>query len=118
MNHVMIMGRLARDPDVRKIESGSTIARFCIACDRGDKNRTTDWIDCCAWNNTAKFVAEYFRKGKPIAVTGAITTRNYDVDGQTRKAVEILVNSAAFVPADSSRNEQEDTSSAEEQLEF
>jgi len=98
MNCVNLIGRLTRDPEPKRTNSGITALTFTIAVDRGDKDRNTDFINCQAWRTTAEFITKYFHKGDPIAVTGKIITRSYEKDGQTIKVFEVLATEAGFVP--------------------
>lgn len=102
MNKVVLLGRLAADPELRQTPNGYTVTSFTIAVDRQyskGADRQTDWIDIVAWRNTAEFVCKYFQKGSPIIVEGSIQTRNFeDKAGQKRKAVEVLADNVEFVP--------------------
>lgn len=98
MNNIIITGRLTKDPELKQTQTGAYLLPLCVAVDRGDKNRTTDFIDCLAWNKTAEFIAKYFKKGKPIEITGKLTTRTYEKsDGTKVKATEVLINEVGFV---------------------
>lgn len=102
MNQIIIVGKMVRDPEIKTLDSGSTVLAFTVAVNRGDKAKTTDFIDCKAWGTKADFIAKYFVKGKPIGVTGKLITRVYDkADGTKGKATEVLVNDVTFVPFDS-----------------
>ena len=100
LNNITIMGRLTREPEIRRTQSGTAVASFTIACERDFSNngeKETDFIDCVAWKNTADFIGKYFTKGNMIAVNGRLTTRRWqDKDGRNRKSVEVLVNNAYF----------------------
>ena len=102
LNHITIMGRLTRDPELRHTQAGVPVASFSIACDRDFKDkatgeRATDFIDIVAWRGTAEFVCRYFTKGQMMAVDGSIQTRMYeDKQGNKRKAVEIQANNVSF----------------------
>ena len=102
MNKVVLLGRLAADPELRQTPNGISVTSFTIAVDRQyskGSDRQTDWIDIVAWRNTAEFVCKYFQKGSPIIVEGSIQTRTYDdKNGQKRKVVEIQADSIEFVP--------------------
>lgn len=109
INNVTLCGRLTAAPELKTTPSGKSVTAFTIAVDRRfqqkDGERAADFIDCVAWRNTAEFITQYFRKGDPIAVVGEIQTRKYtDKDGNNRKAVEILIEQARFVPSSNSRN--------------
>ena len=98
MNIAILIGRLTKAPEVKKLQSGSILLNFAIAVDRGDKDKTTDFINCQAWGKTAEFIAGYFHKGDPIEITGRIQTRKYEADGQQRTLTEVVVDKANFVP--------------------
>lgn len=100
LNHIIIMGRLTRDPELRRTNSGVAVASFTVACDRDygkDGDKQTDFIDCVAWRNTAEFVSKYFAKGRMIVVDGRLELRDWtDKDGNKRRNAEINVTSAYF----------------------
>ncbi|MBQ7958023.1 MAG: single-stranded DNA-binding protein [Clostridia bacterium] len=101
LNNVVLMGRLTADPELRQTSTGIEVTSFSIAIDRGyvrqGEERQTDFINCVAWRQTAKFISSYFRKGQMIAVTGSIQTRNYeDKNGNKRVATDVVVATASF----------------------
>ena len=101
LNVVAIMGRLARDPELRQTTTGKNVASFRIACDRGRRDANgqsqADWLDVVAWDRTAEFVCKYFQKGSLIAIDGRLQSRQYqDKNGQNRTAVEIVTQNANF----------------------
>lgn len=101
LNVVAIMGRLARDPELRQTTTGKNVASFRIACDRGRRDANgqsqADWLDVVAWDRTAEFVCKYFPKGALIAIDGRLQTRQYqDKSGQNRAAVEIVAQNVSF----------------------
>ena len=101
LNKVIAMGRLARDPELRRTGSGAAVASFAIACDRDFKSdsgeREVDFFDCVAWRNTAEFVSKYFTKGRMAVVAGRLQTREWtDKNGNKRKATEIVAESVYF----------------------
>ena len=102
MNVVVIMGRLARDPELRQTGSGKDVVSFAVAV-----NRTKDevaFIPCTAWDKTAGLIAQHFSKGKPIAVTGHLSVRSYtDKSGNKRTAMEVVCDRVNFVPRDASQ---------------
>lgn len=109
LNHVAIMGRLTRDVELRRTDSGIAVASFAIACDRDYSNKTSgekevDFFDIVAWRNTAEFVSNYFTKGRMIAISGRLQTRSWtDKDGNKRKTTEVVAESCYFAdskPAD------------------
>ena len=96
LNVVAIMGRLARDPELRQTTTGKSVASFRIACDRGRRDANgqsqADWIDVVAWDRQAEFVCKYFQKGSLIVVDGRLQTRTYQDKntGANRTAVEAV----------------------------
>lgn len=107
LNVVVIIGRLARDPELRQTTTGKSVASFRIACDRGRKDANgqsqADWLDVVAWDRTAEFICKYFQKGSLIVIDGRLQTRQYqDKNGQNRTAVEIVANNINFAGPKSS----------------
>ena len=101
LNKVVIMGRLARDPELRRTQSGVSVTSFRIACNRDYKPQggeaETDWIDIVAWRNTAEFVSKYFQMGRVAIVEGRLQTRDWtDKDGNKRTAVEVVADNVYF----------------------
>ena len=111
LNHIVIMGRMVRDPELRSTQSGISVCSFTLACDRDFKakdsgEKETDFIDCVAWRSTAEFVSKYFTKGRMMAVEGRLQLRDWvDKEKNKRRSAEIQVSSAYF--ADSKAKEQE-----------
>ena len=110
LNHITIMGRLTRDPELRRTGSGVAVASFTLAVDRDfGKNengeRETDFIDCVAWRQTGEFVSKYFTKGRMAVVTGRLQIRSWnDKDGNKRRTAEVVAENVYF--GDSRRDEQ------------
>ena len=97
LNHIVIMGRLTRDPELRRTGSGVAVASFTLAVDRDHNRDETDFIDVVAWNGTAEFVSKYFRKGSMCIVSGRLQMRRYEAkDGTNRTAYEIVADSVYF----------------------
>ena len=101
LNVVTIMGRLTRDPELRRTNSGKPVASFTVAVDRDfapdGQEKQTDFIDCVAWQGTAEFVDKYFNKGSMIVVTGRLQLRDWtDKDGNKRRTAEIVASSVYF----------------------
>ena len=102
LNHVVIMGRLTRDPELRRTGSGIAVASFSVAVDRdfggrdgGEKE--TDFIDCVAWRQTGEFVSKYFTKGRMIVVSGRLQIRSWtDKDGNKRRTAEVVADNVYF----------------------
>ena len=109
LNHITIMGRMTRDPELRHTGSGTAVASFTLAVDRdfsgkdgGEKE--TDFIDCTAWRNTAEFVSKYFSKGRMAVVSGRLQIRNWtDKEGNKRRNAEVVAENVYF--GDSKREE-------------
>ena len=102
LNHIVIMGRLARDPELRHTQSGTPVATFRLAVDRDfkDKNtgeRATDWIDVVAWRGTGEFVSRYLAKGRLAVVEGRLQMRDWtDKDGNRRTSAEVVADNVYF----------------------
>lgn len=101
LNQIVIMGRMTRDPELRRTGSGVAVANFTVAVDRDfkgpDGEKKTDFLDCVAWRQTGEFVSKFFRKGSMIAVSGRLEIRDWtDKDGGKRRSAEINVNNAYF----------------------
>lgn len=100
LNHIVIMGRLARDPELRRTGSGVAVASFTVGVERDyaqDGKKEVDWIDCVAWRQSGEFVSRYFRKGNMIAVSGRLQIRGWtDKDGNKRKTAEVVANNCYF----------------------
>ena len=102
LNHITIMGRLTRDPEIRYTQSQTPVASFTLAVDRdfggrdgGEKQ--TDFIDCVAWRQTAEFVSKYFTKGSMAVVSGRLQIRDWtDRDGGKRRNAEVVVDNIYF----------------------
>ena len=102
LNRIIIMGRLARDPELRRTQTGTPVASFRLAVDRDFKDkstgeRSTDWIDVVAWRATAEFVSRYFTKGRMAVVTGRLQIRNWtDKEGNKRRSAEVVADNVYF----------------------
>ena len=102
LNHITIMGRLVKDPELRRTQSGVAVCSFTVAVDRdfqsrdgGDKQ--ADFIDVVAWRQTAEFVSKYFTKGRMIVVDGSLQSRKWqDKNGQNRVSWEVLADNIYF----------------------
>ena len=109
LNHIVIMGRLARDPELRRTGSGVAVTSFRLAVDRDfapkdGGERETDWIDCVAWRQTGEFVSKYFTKGRMAVVSGRLQIRNWtDKDGNKRRTAEVVAGNVYF--GDSKRDD-------------
>ena len=102
LNHIIIMGRLTRDPELRRTGSGVAVASFTVAVDRDFGSREggekeTDFIDCVAWRQTGEFVSKYFTKGRMAVVSGRLQIRNWtDKEGNKRRTAEIVADNVYF----------------------
>ena len=102
LNHIVIMGRLARDPELRHTQTGTPVASFTLAVDRDFRDKTTgeratDWIDVVAWRGSAEFAAKYFTKGRMAVVEGRLQIRDWtDKDGNKRRAAEVVADNIYF----------------------
>lgn len=102
LNTVSLQGRMVRDPELRRTNSGKAVTSFTLACDRDFKNQQTgekevDFIECVAWGGTAEMVEKYFHKGQMAVATGRLQLRDWtDKNGQKRRQAEILVSNVYF----------------------
>lgn len=101
LNHIVLMGRLVRDPELRRTGAGTAVASFTIAVDRDfsgkDSEKETDFIDCVAWRQTGEFVSKYFSKGRMIVVDGRLQVRKWQTkEGENRYSTEVIANSCYF----------------------
>ena len=112
LNKIFIMGRLTRDPELRRTQSGTAVTSFSLAVDRDFKSQSgekeTDFIDVVAWRSTAEFVAKYFTKGRMAIVEGRLQIRPWtDKDGNNRRSAEVVADNIYF--GDSKRDSAGDT---------
>lgn len=102
LNHITIMGRMTRNPEMRTTQSGVAVASFTLAVDRDFSGRDgaekqTDFIDCTAWRHSADFVSKYFAKGSMAIVKGRLQIENYtDNDGNKRKSAKVIAENIYF----------------------
>ena len=102
LNHITLMGRLVRDPELRRTGTGVAVASFTVAVDRDFSGRDggekeTDFIDCVAWRQTGEFVSKYFTKGSMIVVSGRLQIRSWtDKDGNKRRTAEVVADNVYF----------------------
>ena len=114
LNKIFIMGRLTRDPELRRTQSGTPVTSFSLAVDRDFKSQSgekeTDFIDVVAWRSTAEFVAKYFTKGRMAVVEGRLQIRDWqDRDGNKRRSAEVIADNVYF--GDSRRDSGGDSGS-------
>ena len=101
LNHITIMGRLVRDPELRRTGNGTAVASFSLAVDRDYTSeggqRECDFIDCVAWRSTGEFVSKYFTKGRMAVVEGRLQVRQWtDKDGNKRRSAEVVAEHVYF----------------------
>lgn len=101
LNHITIMGRLVKDPEIRTTQSGVSVCGFTVAVDRDfsgkGEEKLTDFFDCTAWRGTADFVGKYFSKGRMIVVDGSLQNDKWtDKDGNNRVSAKIVANNIYF----------------------
>ena len=102
LNKIFIMGRLTRDPELRRTQNGTAVASFALAVDRDFKNadgtKETDFIDVVVWRGTAEFVSRYFTKGRMAVVDGRLQMRDWqDKNGNNRRSAEVVADNMYFV---------------------
>ena len=101
LNRIILMGRLTRDPELRRTGSGTPVTSFSLAVDRDFKSQSgekeTDFIDVVAWRSTAEFVSKYFTKGRMAVVEGRLQIRDWtDRDGGKRRSAEVVADNVYF----------------------
>lgn len=101
LNRIILMGRLARDPELRRTQNGTAVTSFTLAVERDFKaqsgEKETDWIDIVVWRGTAEFVSKYFTKGRMAVVEGRLQIRDWvDKDGGKRRSAEVVADSVYF----------------------
>ena len=112
LNHIVIMGRLTRDPELRRTGSGIAVTSFSLAVDRDFSpkdggERETDFIDCVAWRSTGEFVSKYFTKGSMAVVSGRLQIRSWnDKDGNKRRSAEVVADNVYFGDSKRSGDQQ------------
>lgn len=119
INRVVLVGRLTRDVEVRKTQSGLSVASFTVACDRrfskdaGQNQQQADFISCVAWRQTADFLGSYARKGAMVGVEGRIQTRSYDDrDGKKVYVTEVVCDSVQLLESKSQSQARTSTGSS------
>ena len=112
MNKVILVGRIAKEPELKRTQNDTAVCSFTVACQRKFKNADgkydADFLNCVAWRQTAEFIQKYFIKGSPIALEGTIQNRSYQAqDGTKRYITEIVVDVAEFCGAANSKPNSE-----------
>ena len=116
LNHIVIMGRLTRAPELRHTQTGTPVASFTLAVERDRApqggERETDFIDIVAWRGTAEFVSKHFTKGQLVAVSGRLQIRDWtDTDGHKRRNAEVVADSVYFAEGRRDKTERNDDTS-------
>ena len=101
LNVTILMGRLTKDPEIRRTDSGKSVASFSVAVDRDyapkGQEKETDFLDCVAWRGTGEFVEKHFHKGSMAVVSGRLQIRDWtDKDGYKRRTAEIVADNVYF----------------------
>lgn len=106
LNHIVLMGRMARAPELKQTQSGVSVCNFTIAVDRDYKNgdeKVTDWVDVVCWRGTADFVSKFMGKGRMVVVSGSLQSRKWqDKEGNNRTSWEVQAQNVYF--ADSKKD--------------
>lgn len=97
MNYVVLMGRLTKDPEIKKTSSGKSYCRFSIAVKREFSKDAVDFINCIAWDKKAETIVNYFSKGHRILIQGRINTGSYEVNNEKRTSFDIVVDKIDFI---------------------
>lgn len=101
LNHICIAGRMVRDPELRRLDNGTAVTSFTVACERDFKNKNdekeTDFVDVVTYRNTAEFVSKYFNKGRMAVVSGRLQIRSWtDKEGNKRRTAEVVADNVYF----------------------
>lgn len=107
MNRIEITGRLVSDVELKQTPSGVSVSSFSVAVNRPRVKDTTDFIDVVAWRQTAEYVSKYGHKGDRIAVSGILTSRKYEKNGEKRTAWEITADECELMTDKPSNSSQE-----------
>ena len=106
LNHIVLMGRMVKDPELKQTQSGVSVCNFTIAVDRDYKNgdeKVADFVDCVVWRNSTDFVSKYMKKGRMVVVSGSLQSRKWqDKEGNNRTSWEVQAQNVYF--ADSKRD--------------
>lgn len=112
LNQTILIGRLTRDPELRKTQTNQSVTNINVACDTGfDDKKQTDYINCVVWNKQADFVSQYLKKGSLVAIQGKIQSRSWeDATGKKQYVQEVLVRSVMSLESKSRRNNDQQSS--------
>ena len=106
MNHVLLTGRLVKDPELKYSQTGKAFSKFTIAVNREFNREEVDFINCTAWENTAEIIAEYLQKGRKIVLHGRLRVNSYEQDGEIRWSTEVAVDRFEFADKINSKSEK------------
>ena len=109
MNSVNLIGRLTKDIEIKKTNSGKSVCSFTLAVQKDKEN--ADFIPCTAWEGTAENIGKYFHKGDRIGIGGVLSTRTFEDNGQKRFVMEVLVRSFDFLNSKKTEAKQEEPES-------
>lgn len=113
MNKAELIGRVTKEIELKKTQSGKSVASFALAVDRRNKENEADFINCVVWGRTAEVLAQYVKKGNRIGLTGRIQTRFYDRDGQRVYITEVVVEEIEFLENKASSEAQKQPQSVD-----
>lgn len=113
-NSVTLMGRLTRDPEMKKTSTGKTVTSFSLAVDRFGKDAGTDFFNCTAWEKVGDYLAQYSKKGALVLVDGRLKQDTWEQDGQKRSSVSITAFNAEIVDSGGDKSQAKDDTKAEE----
>lgn len=97
MNRVAIVGRLTKDIELKKTQSGLSVTSFTVAVNRRGGDQTADFIACVAWKQSAEYLSNYGKKGSVVALEGHIQTRNYEQNGHKVFVTEVVADSVSLI---------------------
>ena len=106
MNVVSLIGRLTKDPEIRRTQNGNPVVTFTLAVDNRHKEDGAEFIVCVAWNRTAELINQYVKKGHRLAVNGRLSTRTYESKGQRHFVTEVIVADMDFLEKKGQTEEQ------------
>ncbi len=119
LNYTVIMGRLVRDPELRRTTTGKAVVSFTVAVDNFGKDSGASFIPCVAWEKTGEFISNYFFKGSQVAVEGRLASRQYETkDGKKQTVVELVVTQAHFCGKKEENSQNNATGSEYQQANF
>ena len=109
MNRVVLVGRLTKDPELRKTKDDISCAKFGLAIPRRNDREKTDFIECVAWKGNADVISKYVKKGQQLCVEGRIQTGSYEVDGNKRYTFDVVVDNFTCIGSKNADNETNDS---------